>query len=640
MKSLERNLNELLDINGKDFFREQAPASVLENLTKKFPTRLYQQEAIGRLVYYWQNERTTESPAHLLFHMATGSGKTLIMAASMLYLYEQGYRHFIFFVNSNNIINKTKQNFTNPSSPKYLFSEEITMNGKQVQIKEVDQFNNAVSDAIQINFTTINGLHSKLNTPRENSITLSDFEKNEIVFLSDEAHHINAQTKKSSKLSKAELDEMISWESSVNKVLQANKKNVLFEFTATAETSLPEIAKKYQDKIIYDYSLKQFRSDGFSKDVRLLQNASESLFARALPALFLSQFRKNIFKNYGIEVKPVILFKSRTIKESNVFFEDFPIQLSLLTTVKAKNILSGISDDRIGELLEYLKKNNIKMEDWIGELQEAFSNAKLITLNTNDDGFEKQLAINSLEEKTNPYRAIFAVDKLNEGWDVLNLFDIVRLYGTPKNESKKPARTTIAEAQLIGRGARYFPFRIQKEQPIFKRKFDLDLQNELRICEELYYHSPYDPSYINELNKVLIRTGIKPAAGEKGIPPIKEEVLLSALSSFPKELINKIYKIEITGNGNFQIIPFISLGERIIRKAIDKNNFYRFDNLKAIFPECISIREFINSKKYLGHIKIQEQAETRNEWAPNLNLSIAENILKQIASDLKTFTFS
>jgi type III restriction enzyme len=640
MKNLESHLNKLLEINGNEFFREQVPASVLENLSKKFPTRLYQQEAIGRLVYYWKNERKDESPSHLLFHMATGSGKTLIMAALILYMYEKGYRHFIFFVNSNNIINKTKQNFTNQSSSKYLFSDEITSNGKHVQVKEVDQFSNTDIDAIQINFTTINGLHSKLNTPRENSLTLSDFEKNEIVFLSDEAHHINAQTKKSSKLSKAELDEMISWESTVNKVLHANKKNALFEFTATAETSLPEIAKKYQDKIIYDYSLKQYRSDGFSKDVRLIQNKSESLFARALPALFLSQFRKNIFKKYGIEVKPVILFKSRTIKESNLFFEDFPNQLRQLNVAKAKNILTGIIDDRIEELLEYLKKNNIKMEDWILELQENFSKEKLITLNTNDDSFEKQLAINSLEEKTNPYRAIFAVDKLNEGWDVLNLFDIVRLYGTPKNESGKPSQTTIAEAQLIGRGARYYPFRIQKKQPLYKRKFDHDLQNELRVCEELYYHSPYDPSYINELNRVLISTGIKPAADEKVSSQIKEKVLPSKLTSLPKELFNKVYKPEIISNTMDQEIPFIELGERIIRKSIDKNNFYRFDHIKEIFPECNSIREFINSKKYLGSINIEITSENKNEENPYLLLPIAQNILKQIASDLKTYTLS
>ena len=54
-------------------------------------------------------------PLHLLFNMATGSGKTLIMAGLILYLYEKGYRNFLFFVNSTNIIEKTKDNFLNPS---------------------------------------------------------------------------------------------------------------------------------------------------------------------------------------------------------------------------------------------------------------------------------------------------------------------------------------------------------------------------------------------------------------------------------------------------------------------------------------------------------------------------------------------
>ncbi len=43
-------------------------------------------------------------------------------------------------------------------------------------------------------------------------------------------------------------------------------------------------------------------------------------------------------------------------------------------------------------------------------------------LNTNDDKeLEKINLLNSLEEKDNQIRVIFCVDKLNEGWDVLNL---------------------------------------------------------------------------------------------------------------------------------------------------------------------------------------------------------------------------
>ncbi|WP_157042575.1 hypothetical protein [Roseiflexus castenholzii] len=42
---------------------------------------------------------------------------------------------------------------------------------------------------------------------------------------------------------------------------------------------------------------------------------------------------------------------------------------------------------------------------------------------------------------------------LNEGWDVLNLFDIVRCYELRDTGRAKIGTTTLSEAQLIGRGA-------------------------------------------------------------------------------------------------------------------------------------------------------------------------------------------
>ena len=70
----------------------------------------------------------------------------------------------------------------------------------------------------------------------------------------------------------------------------------------------------------------------------------------------------------------------------------------------------------------------------------------------------------------------------------LNLFDIVRLYETRDSKGNQPGKTTISEAQLIGRGARYCPFAVNEGDVIDKRKYDDDVDNELRICETLLYH--------------------------------------------------------------------------------------------------------------------------------------------------------
>ena len=99
---------------------------------------------------------------------------------------------------------------------------------------------------------------------------------------------------------------------------------------------------------------------------------------------------------------------------------------------------------------DYFDKNGISLENLILELREEFSEERLVLVDGKNISPEKQQLLNSLEEHTNGIRAVFAVDMLNEGWDVLNLFDIVRLYNTRDAKDGKPGKTTMQEAQLIG----------------------------------------------------------------------------------------------------------------------------------------------------------------------------------------------
>ena len=187
--------NSLKQALGDDHFTSRLDDEVVRNLNSKFELREYQKEALGRFDFYFNGYQKRQFPAHFLFHMATGSGKTLIMAANILYLYNLGYRNFIFFVNSTNIIEKTKDNFLNPLSGKYLFASKIKFSEKQVDIKEVQNFEVANQEDINIVFTTIQGLHTRLNNPRENSVTYDDFESKDVVLISDEAHHLQTLTK-------------------------------------------------------------------------------------------------------------------------------------------------------------------------------------------------------------------------------------------------------------------------------------------------------------------------------------------------------------------------------------------------------------------------------------------------------------
>lgn len=101
-----------------------------------------------------------------------------------------------------------------------------------------------------------------------------------------------------------------------------------------------------------------------------------------------------------------------------------------------------------------------------------------------------------MESPDNPICSVFAVAKLSEGWDVLNLFDIVRI-----GEKNIKPKDTNAEAQLIGRGARYDPFVYQGKKS-YTRRFD-DRKPDIQLLERLYYHTINDPQYLENLRKSL-----------------------------------------------------------------------------------------------------------------------------------------
>ena len=238
-------------------FRGDMPEYITKNL--RYPLRPYQEEAIGRYLYFKDHDATY--PEQVLFNMATGSGKTLLMAAVILEKYHQGERNFIFFVNNDNILTKTRSNFITSSDNKYLFADKIVMNHQVVNIREVEDFSDTQEDSINIVFTTIQKLHQDLNTPRENRLSYEQFEDISVVLLADEAHHLNAG------LSKGEKDENTSWTNTIANIQQKAKKSSIFEFTATIDLTSKDIATKYEKSLIFKYDLKEFRLDKYSKDV-------------------------------------------------------------------------------------------------------------------------------------------------------------------------------------------------------------------------------------------------------------------------------------------------------------------------------------------------------------------------------------
>lgn len=621
----------------------EIPSYIQDNLNPRFELRPYQVNAFENFINYFENDRMCRKPTQTLFHMATGSGKTMIMAGLMLYLYQKGYRNFLFFVNLSNIVNKTKDNFLNSLSTKYLFADEVRLSGERIPVKEVSNFQYSDDTAINICFTTTQGLHSDMWFAKENSISFEDFTDKKIVLISDEAHHLNADTKK---LSKEEQFNHHSWEETVRRIFEMNKDNVLLEFTATCDIKNPAIQAEYESKIVYDYPLSKFRADGYSKEIKTLRS-DLPVEERSLQALILSQYRYKVFQDYRQNVKPVVFFQSKLVKENAANMQTIIDMVQSLTGDKIKQLFEQSTSETLAEANRYFIANGITYDELASELKDDFSEEHCISANDNQEVENKQLLLNSLEDKLNPYRAVFAVDKLNEGWDVLNLFDIVRLYETRDGKNGVPGKTTMKEAQLIGRGARYCPFQIDEEQDKYKRKYDMDIEHPLRICEELYYHCWNEPRYISELHTALREIGIDLDKQVVRTYILKDTFKTDPLYIdgfvFANERVEKsrkdvvgllpsvrehIYSVKfatgssgedtIFGGGRAltehetasylyrtTISKIAEVNYAIVHKAICKYNVLKFNTLKSYFPNLKSTREFVFSSDYLGDIKLE-----------------------------------
>lgn len=656
-------------------FRVDLPDYITKNL--KHSLRLYQEEAIGRYLYYKSDENRA-IPEQVLYNMATGSGKTLLMAAVILEKYQQGERNFIFFVNNDNILTKTKDNFLESSSGKYLFADKIVMDGQIVTVREVMDFSDSREDSINIVFTTIQKLHQDLNTPRENRLSYEQFKDISVVMLADEAHHLNAG------LDTNEKKDNTSWTSTIEAIQNTAKKSSIFEFTATIDLTNPTLAQKYEKSLLFKYDLKEFRLDKYSKDV-LFHLVDGEINNRMLQAIIISQYRKKIALKNGINLKPLVMFKSQKIAESQENLDAFLSLLENLTPadIQAQRELVSEMDEKssiLKKVFAYFETVGISDADLIAELQEDFRKERLLLVDGKNKNKDSLTLLNTLEQPTNEIRAIFAVDMLNEGWDVLNLFDIVRLYDTRDGKTTKngfvAGKTTNTEKQLIGRGARYYPFVIGDNfDEKYTRKFDENENNELRVIEQLHYHSANNPRYISELKQVLRESGIyddqnleerelklkesfkKTRTYTDGVVWMNKRLSYEQLleqrqgSLFDTNFIPKSFEVKLPTHGVRDIEAFDEgnyvsesleaitfkfgkvISNNIVRTAINRNKKFSFDNLQRAFVGLSNVVGFIDMLSDID-MRVESQCKLVEDLTPDDKLYITEKLLHHIEKDL------
>ena len=334
--------------------------------------------------------------------------------------------------------------------------------------------------------------------------------------------------------------------------------------------------------------------------------------------------------------------------------------------------LELIGIDVLITVINYFKEKDKTLKILEQSIKNSFTKDTTILMNgSSDNNREKQLLVNSLEDLDNPIRLIFAVDMLNEGWDVLNLFDIVRLYDTRQGSGKagKVGTYTIKEAQLIGRGARYCPFVDKDEELKYKRKYDLDLLNKNRILETMYFHSKNDSKYISELKQALIETGLQAPApitieyklkSEFKESEFYEKTYVFSNKRVPKgrgniitiepSMRNKIYHYTVpSGRGNIvslfsdetnnsnsiktkiKVIKFKEIDLNILLGTSEYFDSLQFNILKQKYPILKSKKEFFTSNQFIGNSTL-EIKYTQNELKGRDLFLAVKSALNQISS--------
>src|SRR5699024_2125186 len=204
--------DEVKELN-ESLFNEQLAWETPEYITNNMVhTFRYYQDAALRFFHYSQVAEAFRfrNINHVLFNMATGSGKTDLMAGLILYLYqEHGYQNFLFLVNTNGVLNKTIDNLTNMASDKYLYTPQIEIDGERIEIRQVETFPKTQSkNTIYLKLATVQRVASDIYTQKENAMGAEDYAKDKVVILGDEAHHYSASTK-------SEKETEQSWEKAI-----------------------------------------------------------------------------------------------------------------------------------------------------------------------------------------------------------------------------------------------------------------------------------------------------------------------------------------------------------------------------------------------------------------------------------------
>ncbi|PWT71226.1 MAG: hypothetical protein C5B59_18445 [Bacteroidetes bacterium] len=459
----------------------------IENGITKHPLRYYQMDALYMLDYLLKCNDSRPEKKDLLeivdeekhikapflgYEMATGSGKTMLMGASIYFLNEKfGIDNFLIITPaSTDIYQKTIRNFQlgnfdsiwaddTPFTFNLITGDNYTQNLFFDSNKDANIFIFNISKfGANATNTELTWESAIWQDEKGNNISIKQFLKDKkLIIITDEAHH--AQTRVASK------------------IIRNFHPSAVLEYTATAIENEKSLDKKNQT-IIYKYDIRRFLEDGHGKLVRAV-------------ALATGNKSKKADVSSNEKFKLVTLFLIHLLKKEAILLDPKSKNLKPIAFVKVKNdtgytqkifdyIKNDLADDleSINIIIEKIKAQDLeitsllielykgKYQDKIDMLREDVRKAASTAIFYHGQS-SKETEKKFLNIRKNEVEIIVYMQRLDEGIDLPNIYSMAVI-----NDTETDFKTSVK--QIIGRG-----IRLNKD----KREFD-DEKNSFKANAE------------------------------------------------------------------------------------------------------------------------------------------------------------
>jgi len=602
----------------------------IENGITKYPLRYYQMDALYTLDYLLKcndskpekkelleivDEENKIKAPFLSYEMATGSGKTMLMGASIYFLSQRyDINNFLIITPaSTDIYQKTIRNFqignydsvwaddtpftfnliTGDNYTQNLFFD--TRNDANIFIFNISKFG---SNATNTELTWESAIWQD---DKGNNISIKQFLKDKkLIIITDEAHH--AQTKVASK------------------IIRNFHPTAVLEFTATAIENERGLEKKNQT-IIYKYDIRRFLEDGHGKLVRAV-------------ALAAGNKGKQTSVSNNEKLKLITLFLIHLLKKEAVLLDPKSRNLKPVAFVKVKNdtaytqkvfdyIKNDLANDaeNINIILEKIEAQDLEITTLLTDLYKQKYQGKIKLLRDSIEKAastaifyygqsDKETEKKFLNIRKNDVEIVVYMQRLDEGIDLPNIYSMAVI-----NDTDTDFKTSVK--QIIGRGVR-----LNKD----KREFDDEEDIMKANAEKLHIVCDQGKNFEEVIVAIQQEFGLnnKYLSFDK----VRKPVINKAKSGLLTGKYIPHIKADLKAKQNVNLISLITNVESITSIFSEENCFEGENDTTKRFlkyrPEQFFLEVDIFSDKNVYHKQIKEKG------GKPTTLQITEKEIKQI----------